>query len=366
MNRLFLAMKLGLLDLMYHKKLVLVMALSIAITITIFAGIELYRAGMKIKYTELAPQYLLVHENQTLGEFYGSRMPASVGDNLQALGISRVIPELRAIAGTSAENAVLVRGVDLEQFTSLESFTVLSGRQLVPGEASRNAMIGWRLAASRGLSTGDTVSLRGRDFSVIGVFKNGTYMDNQAWISLSDAQTLLGWGTDVSVLIIPDEGIVQEGDPILEGITVTRKGESLKFTLDQYKPIFDLLQLVVFILGAASALALSNILLRLAWLRRREMAVIRTNGFPVMVLVEYLFTQSACITFTGFIFGIIFTATFTLLVKIALPSFTLVPHLEKGAAISIILAACLIMAAGSVLPAWWLGRTNLAAQLHAE
>lgn len=366
MNGFFLAVKLGLLNLMHHKKLVLVMALSIAITITIFAGIELYRAGMKTKYTELAPQYLLVHENQTLGEFYGSRIPASVGESLLALGISRVIPELRAVAGTSAENAVLVRGVDLEQYTQLESFSILTGRQLLPGEAHRNAMIGWRLAASRGLSTGDIISLRGRDFSVIGIFKNGTYMDNQAWISLSDAQTLLGWGTDVSVFIIPDEGIVQEGDPILEGITVTRKGESLKFTLDQYKPIFDLLQLVVIILGAASALALSNILLRLAWLRRKEMAVIRTNGFPVLFLVEYLFTQAACITALGFIFGIIFTAAFTILVRITLPSFTLVPTLERGASVSIIFAAGLIMTAGSVLPAWWLSRVNLAAQLHAE
>lgn len=366
MNRLFLAIRLGLLDLTHYKKLVLVMSLSIAITITIFAGIELYRAGMKNKYSELAPQYLLVHENQTLGEFYGSRMPASVGERLKALGISRVIPELRAIAGTSAENAVLVRGVDLDQFTRLESFTVLSGRQLMPGEAPRNAMIGWRLAATRELSTGDTISLRGRNFSVIGIFKNGTYMDNQAWISLSDAQTLLGWGNNVSVFIIPDEGIVHEGDPIMKGITVTRKGESLKFTLEQYKPLFDMLQLVVIILGAASALALCNILLRLAWLRRKEMAVIRTNGFPVLFLVEYLFTQAACITTFGFIFGIIFTATFTLLVKIALPSFTLVPYLERGAAVSIILAACLIMVAGSVLPAWWLSRVNLAAQLHAE
>jgi len=366
MNRLFLAVKLGLFDLKMHKNLVFVMAVSIAITITIFAGIEVYRSGLKNKYTELAPQYLLVHENQTMGEFYGSRMPPGVGDTLRSAGISQVIPELRAVAGTSAENAVLVRGVDLHNYTKLESFTMESGRQLQPGETPRNAMIGWRLALTRGLAVGDPISLRGRDFTIIGIFKNGTYMDNQAWVSLSDAQNLLGWDQDVSVYIIPDDGIFKEGDTVMEGVTVTRKGESLKFTLEQYQPVFELLRLVVFILGSASALALGNIMMRLAWLRRREISVLRTNGFTLLTMVEYLLTQSACITALGLVFGFILTFVFTMLVKITLPSFTLVPHLEPDAVVSIIIAACLIMFAGSILPAWWLGRVNLAALLRAE
>jgi len=104
-------MRLGFLDLLHHRKLVIVMSLSVAITVALLAGVEVYRAGLQNKYTELAPEFLLVHESQTLGEFYGSRMPITVQDELIGLGISHVIPELRAVAGTSAENAVLVTRV---------------------------------------------------------------------------------------------------------------------------------------------------------------------------------------------------------------------------------------------------------------
>jgi hypothetical protein len=112
--------KLGLVDLLTHRRLVLVMGLSIAIAIGMLIIMEVYRAGLGDKFTELSSNLLVVHEDQSLGEFYGSRLSSQVGDMLSALGISPIIPEIYAITGTTAHNAIMIRGIDLKQYTRLE------------------------------------------------------------------------------------------------------------------------------------------------------------------------------------------------------------------------------------------------------
>ena len=363
---ILVTLKLGLSDLFSHRRLVLVMSLSIAIAFGMLAILELYRTGVADKYTELSPNLLLVHESQTLGEFYGSRLSSQVGEMLSRMGISMVVPEIHALTGTSARNAILLRGIDLQQYTRLESFSILSGRSLQPGDPPRLAMIGWRLAKSRNLMTGEEISLRGRNFIIVGIFQNGTYMDNQAWISLADAQALLGWGQDVSIYIVPDEGVLHEGELLPGGISVTRKGESLHFVAAQFQPVLDLLRNTVAALGIAVALALTNILWRLAWRRRGEMAILRTTGFTTLSLVAYLLAQAGGITLVGILLGSLFTWLFIIGVKLAVPSFTIVPRLDPHTALTSLGWVGLLMLTGSLLPAWWLGHLNLAQLLHTE
>ena len=366
MTCILVTLKLGLHDLFNHRRLVLVMSLSIAIASGMLVILEVYRTGLADKYTELSPNLLVVHENQSLGEFYGSRLSSQVGETLTGMGISMVIPEIHALTGTSAQDAILLRGIDLEHYTRLEGFSILSGRRMQPGDVPRLAMIGWRLATSRKLKIGEVISLRGRNFTIVGIFKNGTYMDNQAWISLADAQTLLGWGPDVSIYIIPDEGILYEGEFLPGGISVSRKGESLHFIADQFLPIIDLLRIVAVLLGISTALALTNILWRLAWRRRGELAILRTTGFPTFSLAGYLLAQAVGITLLGIFLGGLFTLVFTTGVKLVVPSFTIVPRLEASSVLSSLGWISLLMLAGSLLPAWWLSHLNLAQLLHSE
>jgi putative ABC transport system permease protein len=358
--------RLGQKDLFNHRRLAIVMSLSIAIAFGMLAILEVYRTGLADKYTELAPDLLLVHESQTLGEFYGSRLSKEVGKGLSEMGVSKVIPEIRALTGTSARNAILLRGIDLVQYTSLETFSILSGRSLRQGDQSRLAMIGWRLARSQNLKTGEAISLRGRNFNIVGIFQNGTYMDNQVWISLPDAQALLGWGEDVSIYVIPDEGILHEGELLPDGISVSQKGESLHFVVAQFQPMIDLLRIVVAALGIATALGLTNTLSRLAWQRRREMAILRTTGFPTLSLVGYLLAQAGGITLLGILVGGLFTLIFITGVKLAVPSFTIVPRLEPQMALSSLCWIALMTFASCLLPAWWLSHLNLAQLLHSE
>jgi putative ABC transport system permease protein len=366
MSGFLFILQLGLHDLFNHRRLALIMALSIAIATAMYIFLVTYRAGLAAEFIEQTPNLLVVHDNQNVGDISGSRISSQVPEMLSGLGISMIIPEIRAVTGTSVQNATLLRGIDLEQYTRLESFTMLSGRRLEPGDASRLAMVGALLAERQGLKTGDRVSLRGRDFTVVGIFQNGTYMDNQAWISLADAQVLLDWGQDVSVYIIPDEGILHAGDVLAGGLAVTRKGETLRLIAAQYQPMLNMWQLVALALGIGVSLTLASALWRLAWLRRHEMAILRTTGFPTRSMVGYLLVQAAGITLLGILLGGLFTLILTSSIRLTVSSFTIAPRLDAATLLPGLGWVGLIMLAGSLLPAWWLSHLNLAQLLHSK
>ena len=363
---LLVTLRLGLCDLFNHRRLLVIMALSIAIATSMLAILEAYRAGLAAEFNEPMPNLLLVHESQNAGEFYGSRISNRVGETLSKMGISLIIPEIHAVTGTALENATLLRGIDLEQYTHLETFSMVSGRSLHPGDTPRLAMLGVRLAESRHLNVGGTISLRGRDFKIVGIFQNGTYMDNQAWISLADAQALLGWETDVSVYIIPDEGILHADESLPGGISVSHKGKSVRFMAAQYRLPIALLKYVAFTLAFSAALTLTNILWRLAWARRHEMATLRTTGFTTFSLMGYLLAQAGGITLLGVLLGGLFALVFFVVVRLTVSGFTIVPRLEAAILLPSLGWIVLIMLAGSFLPAWWLSHLNLARLLHSE
>ena len=366
MANFLVPLRLGIHDLLSRPRLALVMSLLIAVAAGVFATLQAYRTGLATEFNYLAPNLLVVQETQSFGEIYGSRLSPQVGEWLSQKGLRLVVPEIHDITGTSTLNAALIRGVDPRQYTLTESFTMLSGHSLRPGDPARSAMLGTDLAASRNLHVGGVVALRGRIFNVVGVFQTGTYADNEAWISLEDAQSLLGWGQDVSIYIIPDEGILHEGDTPLKGVSVARKGEGARFEVSQWQPVLDLIGIVTFAMGIATALALTNILWRSAWLRRHELAVLRTTGFPTLALGGYLLAQAAGVTILGLWMGAGLTWVFTSGVKMAVPGFTLNPRLDAASALISLGWIGLILVAGSLLPAWWLSHLNLAQLLHSE
>ncbi len=358
--------RLGLHDLLHHRRLSLVMSMVIAVSLSVFAILVVYRAGLAAEFSNLSPELLVVQESDSFGEIYGSRLSSQVGERLKSMGVSLIVPQIHEVTGTSVQEATMIRGVDLERFALVERFSLLSGRALAPGAPSRAAMIGTRLADTHSWGLGSRATLRGRDFNIVGIFHTGTYRDNEAWISLEDAQALLGWEEQVSIFVIPDEGILSEGDTLPGGISISRKGESALQVTVQYQPIIDLMGFVAATLGVATALSITNVVWRLAWLRRREMAILRTAGFPATTLAGYLLTQAGGLTLAGVVFGGLFTLGVTSVVQLGAFGLTINPRLDTSAALLGLGWIAAITLAGSILPIWWMGRFNLAQLLNAE
>jgi putative ABC transport system permease protein len=359
-------LRIGLDEMRRHWKLALATSLLMAISALATFVLVGYRAGLAHAFADLGRPYLIVQEENSMGEFLGSRMPMEVGQRLLAIGLSQVVPEVHTLVGTSSENAMMLRGVDLGQYRETESFSMIAGNPLTVGSLPRSAMIGSLLAERFQVGPGQSLRIRGRDFTIVGVFETRTYIDNEAWTSLEDAQDLLGWGSDVSVFVVPEEGRLHEGDALPGGIAVARRGESGRQLSAHLSPLVDLFAVIARALGVASALALGNVLWRLAWIRRRELAILRSVGFQDWALVWYLLVQAAVITALGVAFGTLGTLALGPALHIAGAGLTMKPEFDVPTIAIGLTAVGAVMLGGTILPALWVGQMNLARLLRVE
>ncbi len=343
-----------------------VMALAVSIPFMGYLLINAYRADLVARYSLVNRTALVVQQTGSVGEILGSRLPGEVATTLRAAGASQVVPEIHVIVGTSPTNAVMLRGIDVEKYSQSEEFRLESGRPLQPGDPPRLAMVGAHLAEQRQAFPGDEIMLRGRSFRVVGVFSTGAYADYEAWVSLADAQSLLGWGSDVSIYIIPDGESLQEGDMLPGGVSVVRRGETGAVVIQEWTPFLNLVALLAAALGVSTAIAMANMLWRLAWLRRRELAILQSVGFGKLAQAGYLFIQGLCITLLGVILGVAEALAVGQFNKISSAGVIIQPLFDvRVIAASLVFAACLALA-GTSLPAWWLSRLNLVMLMRTE
>jgi ABC-type lipoprotein release transport system permease subunit len=353
-------------DMLRHYKPWLGMVALVAATNLIYLGLGGYRAALQHEFGDLPYNDLIVQESNTNGEFFGSHLSPETGDRLLAMGVSQVIPEIHDYTGTSISNIIILRGIDLENYQRVNSFKILAGRALQHGDPRRSAMIGWRLADRFSLAPGQEITLRGRQFKVTGTFQTGTYVDNEAWIALEDAQALLNFGSDVSIYIIPAEGILKAGDTLPGNVSIVKRGLGPQITSDQFQPLFRMMEQIYYALGIAAILTLATVLFRMAWIHRRELAILRSVGFHGQALVVYLLSQTLVLTWFGVILGTLGAGLLFSLQNDYLVGMTLRPILSlqtglSGLGISMVIALC-----GTILPAWWFSRINLANQLRSE
>lgn len=356
----------GLQDLLRHWKLALAMSLVASVAIIVYLTLVGYQNGLETQFGRLNPTFLTIQEMDSFGEIFGSRLSAQVGEQLKAIGVEMVVPEIHDVIGTSMESAVLIRGVDLGQYNKVETYRLLSGRALAAGEAPRHSLLGYRLADDRRIALGGTISLRGRDFTVIGIFRTDTYTDNEAWISLEDAQALLGWGTDVSVYIIPDGGFIKVGDTVAGGVTAARRGEAGLALSSQYQPVLDVHGAAAQAMGLVTALTLANVLLRLALIRRRDLAILRTVGFQRRSLAVYLGVQALAIALVGAVLAGFGTLAISSVMRLGVFGFDVRPVFDTGTIANSAGWLALVTLAGTLLPVWVMNRLNLAQLLRVE
>jgi putative ABC transport system permease protein len=293
-------------DLKSRWVLALVMALLFSISFASYLALITYQKSLSATYFSLEANWLVVQESYGNGEIHGSRLTSVTRQLLEDNGYDNPIPEIHQVVGTSLANGIMIRGVLPEDLYKISPFELLAGRTLVAGDSPRLTMIGQSLADRLNTGVGKEIKLRGREFTVIGIFKTGSYEDSQAWISLSDAQNLLNYGTDVSIYFIPDGGPMFEGDTIAKGISIGRRGDSGITFGKEAMTFFNYIGLVGSFTGAATLVTLTNLLWRLTWLHRREFGIMRTLGFRRNSVVLYLLTQTFFILFTGSLIGGLF------------------------------------------------------------
>ncbi len=367
-SRLFIPFRLAMLDLFGHWKLSLVMVIILVLPINAYLVLTDYQRILKSELFRLSPDILAVTESNGFGEVYGSRLSPEVGEILKARGVSWIIPEINDITGTSVENALIIHGIHLPDYQKVEVFQMVTGRPLQVGDPPRVTMIGYRLAEKQQAAVGSHIALRGRNFTVVGIFRIGTYADNGAWISLEDAQRLLNYERDVSVYLIPDEGIITPGQELVTGVSVGRKGESSMLLEQEFSRLPDYLGLVAKALSLVAALTLGNILWRMAWLRRRQFGILRGMGFDMRFTFAYLLFQAVVITGLSFLTALLLAETLGRSLSEGISIFGM--NVSLTFSISSILAALgwtgIILLVGILFPLLGINRLSTVQLLSAE
>jgi len=295
---------LALRDLARRWRMMIALGVMVALTVLMVTLLDGYTRSIDVRFRSAQP-HLVVEQDSTVGEFAGSQIVASVADDLRAAGITDIIPEVHAVTGTAGTNAIIISGVDPARYQELDPYHLVSGRHLRAGESRRTAIIGTLLADRLRLGPGDMIRLRGRDFAVVGVYELGTYLDDAAVVPIADAQKLLGWGTDVSLFVIPAEGPYSAGQALPGGLVVAQRGDVA--LVDEWQPLIDLLTTSVRLLAVGAVAVLAVALWRLAWMHRIDLGLLRLVGFPRRVLVVFLGVQAFTLVAVSALVGV-FTA----------------------------------------------------------
>jgi putative ABC transport system permease protein len=330
-----------------------------AITVLTFVLLGSYQRALQQDYGLWTNNQLIVQESNSIAEYTGSRISTEVSGLLEQLGVREAIPEVHAIVGTSVQDAVLLKGLDLERYTDVDSFKLLSGRALQPGDPPRRAMIGIRLAERTGVDIGEEISLRGRDFEVIGIFETGSYTENEAWVPIAGAQELLGWDQDVSLYVVVDDGNLTPGQKIREGVSVVRRGESWPGHSDSWSSLLSLMRAVTFGIGMAAALSLSTMLWRMSWQRRWQFAILRSLGFNRTTFVYYVAIQGILVVAIGGFVGIFGAVAIMRLAHVNLGGLSLQPHLGVQELFSSAVWMAVLTLISIAIPVSMLGRKQL-------
>lgn len=354
-----LASRLALRDLSTQWGQAIALGAVFAIAVAAFLTLDTFQKTLAREYRPTPGNLLIVQEAQTFGEFYGSRLPIEVGRELQEMGVQSPVPEIHGLVGTSLQDAVLLHGVDLEHFTELNSFDLLAGRSLEPGDPPRRVMLGTRLAERMSAGPGNTVRLRGRPFEVVGVFETGTYAENEAWVPLAGAQELLGWGEEVSVFVVPGDGPLEPGDEIRPGVSVARRGELWSTFPRQWDGLMNLIRTVTQAIGVAAALSLATTLWRLARRRQWQFAILRSVGFGPQVLSTYLIVQGGTVALSGGVAGAAVALGLLRWVRPTVAGVSLRPHITAETLMLAIVWVGILTALSVAVPVWVLGRRRV-------
>ena len=357
---------LSLRNLARQKWLALILPLSISIPLMSYLVLTAARSELSRRYEGLSQAWLVVQQGGSMGEFYGSRLPQATADLLRARGASLVNAEIRTVTGTTPQDMVLLRGVTPNLYALAEPFTLLAGRPLASGDPPRRVMVGQRLAQERGAAPGGSLLIRGRAFEVQAVFATGTYCDYEAWIALADAQELLGWEGEVSIFLVPAGEGLRAGERLPGGVAVAPKGESGTNLVAEFGQFFGFLELIAVILGIAAAVNLGNLLWRMAWQQRRELAILKAVGFTRGALALYLGGQGAAVSLAGYLLGVGEGGLVLAFTRLQTAGIALQPSLEAGTLLACAGYALGVLALSTALPAAWLMRLNLANLLRDE
>lgn len=219
-----------------------------------------------------------------------------------------VIAEMMKAGETTGSN-ITVRGVEPAAFALRPQLRIAEGRLFRQG--LRELIVGRGVAQQfEGAKLGQTIRMRGSDWTVVGVFESGDANESELWADVEIAQTTFNRQGFSSVrLKLPSAANLQSikdalvADPRLN---VDVKSEQAYYSAqtEQFRQTIGLLAGVVTVIMALGAtFAALNTMYAAVGTRAREIATLRAIGFGGTAVVVSVMIEALVLAIAGGLIG---------------------------------------------------------------
>lgn len=270
--------------------------------------------------------------------------------------VARATPLLLLVEALAGEPAAIVFGADPAGFFS-KGLVIVSGRRAL---GAREALVGDRLASQLHLRAGGRVSLKGKPFTVAGIYHSGIYFeDSGAVLALPVAQRLAGRPgeeTDVVVELSPGTSAsvaarrIEAAFPGTQAITdpdqALRAGAN-NTLISKATLVIVAIALIVGAISVANTMAMSIVE------RRSELGLLSTVGWSPLRVAWLILGEGIAVSVLGAAIGLLLGAIGARLLVGALGvSGYVSPSLTAWALGRGLLVGVAIGVLGGIYPAW--------------
>ncbi len=254
------------------------------------------------------------------------------------------------------------------------------GRFLTPG-STNEAVVGFDLAEQRGLDVGSTLTIRDRDFVVIGIYEReannvmASGFNSQAFVSMDALASLLGWprgaGGLITALVAPDQDPqvvaerIEEQLPSAGTYTGKQAGQEIRQALTIFILILSASGVLAVVVGGLSVI---NTMIMAVSERTREIGLKKAVGASDPDILAEIVLDAGVIGGLGGLTGLAFGWGTTHIIN------TITTHLENmhvllvtpRLAVGAILFTVLLGMFAGLYPAWRASRLDPVVALRTE
>lgn len=221
-----------------------------------------------------------------------------------------VITELFKKGETVNGANVTLRGVEPASFEPRPQLRIVEGRNFKPG--LREIIVGAGVARLfDGAGIGQTLRMRGSDWTVVGIFEAGDANDSELWADAGSAQSAFNRGSGFSAVRVGLESpaalqtlkTALTGDPRLT-VEVLEEQAYYSAQTGQFRTMVSVLAGVVTLIMALGAIfAALNTMYAAVASRTREIATLRAIGFGAFPVLVSVMIEAIVLAFLGGVIG---------------------------------------------------------------
>jgi len=342
-----------------HKARTFATAIGIALGVGTIVALLSVGSGLKRTADEL------VHIGQAdMGIFQSgtsdpttSILPVSLADRLNKRDdVVEATPILLIVEGIKQEPPAVIFGIDPKGFV-FERDTLVSGHKVLGPD---QVMVGDRLAGQLNLHPGSTLRIKGKPFTVSGIYHGGEFFeDGGATLDIHAAQKVEQRGNDATTIAVQlaanvDHDVAEEEiKKALPGTTVIGTGDDPSRVGANGELVRKAVTIIATLALIVGGLGVTNTMAMAVLERERELALLSAVGWPRLRIAALVLLEGVATAILGAGLGLLLGVIGADALNKALDvSSVVTPHVTPWTIGQGLLIGVAIGVLGSLYPAW--------------